>query len=850
MKLLNTNREELYSWTTDETGAKEIQQLQPGETYILQEVKARENYINEMIIGENQNNITKVENTEVTFEVNDVLDTQNIVLGNKAKVGDINITKQGEVLVGTEKDENGNTNFKYEKQNLAGAKYEIYAKEIIVHPDGHSGTIAEAGTKLAEATTTENGVLVTKIEDQLLATYPEAIQKLLERGLPIGKYEVKEVKAPEGYYRDEEKSTQEVEIKDSQEQEVITEEVTFENARQMIDTDDSEKDETTGEIKKTGIYQYDEETEEPIQGGVIGIYTSENIVENGKLILEKDTLVQSGITDENGTIKLINKLPLGKYYVKEIKAAKGYEYKDDKKELDYSKIDEDKEKINMYVEIKSRKTEVNILKTDIEGKAIKGAKLQLEDTKENVIESWDTIEEAYNVRGLETQKIYKITETQPAEGYVTEKEKYFSLDIYGNIVTDEENLYNKNTIMMKDEKTKTKIKVVEEKTGKNIIGVHVQIVNKETQDVICEFNTTEEEQIIEGLPIGRYNVIQTIEGKGYVTTKNEIEIKDQKDMQENILNQEVSKLFIKIRDTEEDKNVEASKIEIKDINTGEVIATTDIKEDDVKNETEGENTDSDDMQSAVLNIKKVEGGYLVEKLPIKEYELIVQALEGYKEIDKKNISIEDTSEIQAAEVNTRRKVLDMQVEKTLKEISINGQKQNVNSKDLNKIEIHRKAINTVNIEFEYVIIVTNVGEISGNIGKIVDEIPNGMMFNRDKSDANWYQGNNSILITEYSNKELGVGESKEYKVVLKWNNDNNNFGSKINVAKIEGVTNKLNYADKNENNNTSSVTTLLSVATGENAKIIIEIMNIMLFAIIIIGILVAIEIKILKIRNK
>ena len=618
----------------------------------------------------------------------------------------------------------------------------------------------------------------------------------------------------------------------------------------MIDTDDSEKDETTGEIKKTGIYQYDEETEEPIQGGVIGIYTSENIVENGKLILEKDTLVQSGITDENGTIKLINKLPLGKYYVKEIKAAKGYEYKDDKKELDYSKIDEDKEKINMYVEIKSRKTEVNILKTDIEGKAIKGAKLQLEDTKENVIESWDTIEEAYNVRGLETQKIYKITETQPAEGYVTEKEKYFSLDIYGNIVTDEENLYNKNTIMMKDEKTKTKIKVVEEKTGKNIIGVHVQIVNKETQEVICEFDTTEEEQIIEGLPIGKYDIIQTIEGKGYVTTRNEIEIKDQKDMQENILNQEVSKLFIKIRDTEEDKNVEASKIEIKDINTGEVIATTDIKEDDVKNETEGENTDSDDMQSAVLNIKKVEGGYLVEKLPIQEYELIVQALEGYKEIDKKNISIEDTSEIQTAEVNTRRKVLDMQIEKTLKEISINGQKQNVNSKDLNKIEIHRKAINTVNIEFEYVIKVTNVGEISGNIGKIVDEIPNGMMFNRDKSDANWYQGNNSILITEYSNKELGVGESKEYKVVLKWNNDNNNFGSKINVAKIEGVTNKLNYADKNENNNTSSVTTLLSVATGENAKIIIEIMNIMLFAIIIIGILVAIEIKILKIRNK
>ena len=234
MKLLNAQREELYSWTTDETGAKEIQKLQRGETYILQEVKARENYINEMIIGENQNNITKVgENagiSEVTFEVNDVLETQNIVLGNKAKVGNINITKQGEVLVGTEKDEKGNTNFKYETQNLAGAEYAIYAKETIIHPDGHIGTIAEAGTKLAEATTTENGVLVTKIEDQLLATYPEATQKLLERGLPIGKYEVKETKAPEGYYRDESKSAQEVEIKVPQKQDSQTEDETNSDA--------------------------------------------------------------------------------------------------------------------------------------------------------------------------------------------------------------------------------------------------------------------------------------------------------------------------------------------------------------------------------------------------------------------------------------------------------------------------------------------------------------------------------------------------------------------------------------------------------------------------------------------
>ena len=41
MKLLNSNREELYSWTTDDTGEKYINKLQRGETYILQEIKPR-----------------------------------------------------------------------------------------------------------------------------------------------------------------------------------------------------------------------------------------------------------------------------------------------------------------------------------------------------------------------------------------------------------------------------------------------------------------------------------------------------------------------------------------------------------------------------------------------------------------------------------------------------------------------------------------------------------------------------------------------------------------------------------------------------------------------------------------
>lgn len=826
MKLLNSKREELYSWTTDDTGEKEIRKLQPGETYILQEIKAKDNYVNDMLIDVNKNEVTKVANSEVTFVIKNITDVQNIVIGNKAKVGNINIIKKGEVLIGTEQNEEGNIDFKYEIQNLANAEYEIYAKEDIIHPDGKTGIIIAAGTKVAIGKTTEEGIIITNVLEEIKETYSAEVQKLLERGLPLGKYEIKETKAPEGYYRDAENSTQEVELKETEEnEEVVTQTNTFVNERQKIDSN-----ETDGETEKTGIYKYDEETKETIQGAVIGIYTSEDIIEKGNVIVEKDTLIQKGTTDEKGRIK-VNKLPLGKYYVQEIEAAKGYEYKEDKIEVDFSSINEEQKDTKIYVEINNRKTEVNILKTDMDGNGIKGAKLELQDTDGNLIETWDTTEEMHNIRALETEKTYKIKETNPAKGYVTEKEKYFSLDKYGNIITEKENLYNENTIIMKDEKTKIQITVVDEKTEEKIEGIHVQILDKETQEVVYEFDTKEKEEVIEGLPIGEYDIIQSTTLDGYVTTHSELTIKDEKGVQENVLKQKISKLIIKVKDTEENKDIEASKIEIKDKETGKVIASTEPEE--------NEN---------ILKIEKVEGGYLVERLPIQKYELEVKALEGYKEIDKKDITIEDVEEVQEVEVETRKLILDMKVEKYLNKISVNNEKQNINNNGINKIEIHKKAINKASIELEYIIKVSNIGEMAGTIGKIVDEMPENMQFEKDKSDSSWRQEGNILVSTEYANKELGVGESKEYKVVIKWINGKDNFGTKMNTAKIEGITNKLNYSDNNQNDNIAKVITLFSVATGSKAKIVIEIMNIILLAIIIIGILSMIEIKIL--RNK
>ena len=112
--------------------------------------------------------------------------------------------------------------------------------------------------------------------------------------------------------------------------------------------------------------------------------------------------------------------------------------------------------------------------------------------------------------------------------------------------------------------------------------------------------------------------------------------------------------------------------------------------------------------------------------------------------------------------------------------------------------------------------------------------------------SRWSEKWRSIIYsTDYAKNELDVGKSKEYKVVLQWDNSQSNFGQKINKASLQGVTNKLKYIDSNQENSNSQATVLFSIATGENASVIIELISVMLFTISLIAIFVIIELKIL-----
>ena len=171
---------------------------------------------------------------------------------------------------------------------LSGAEFEIRAKEDIVTPDG---TVkVKAGTVVDTIKTSDKGTAETK-------------------ELYLGKYEVQETKAPQGYLLNTQKYPVEL-IYADQETEIVYGDVTV--------PDEIAK----GKIR---ITKTDKETDKPIPAGAeFTVTAAEDITTpDGTIRTEKGTVVATLTTDDKGKAET-DKLYLGKYIVKETKAPEGY----------------------------------------------------------------------------------------------------------------------------------------------------------------------------------------------------------------------------------------------------------------------------------------------------------------------------------------------------------------------------------------------------------------------------------------------------------------------------------------------------------------------------------------------
>ncbi len=138
-----------------------------------------------------------------------------------------------------------------------------------------------------------------------------------------GKYKIVETKAPKNCYL--EKTEQIVTVSN---QDIVVE---------------RENRPITEEIR---IKKRDGENEGYIKGAILGLYANQDFVSGNTVLIKKDTLLMQKEITEDETV--FSNLPLGNYYIKELKALPGYECMTGKLEFDKPSTPSEKEKILLY----------------------------------------------------------------------------------------------------------------------------------------------------------------------------------------------------------------------------------------------------------------------------------------------------------------------------------------------------------------------------------------------------------------------------------------------------------------------------------------------------------------------
>ena len=231
-----------------------------------------------------------------------------VVKQNTAQKGKISVQKTGDIFTSVTTASSAYTNENGEMivnpttytpvfadGDLSGTVFQVTAKEDIVTADG---TVrAYAGDVVSEITTDENGYAETE-------------------PLYLGKYEVREIKAPYGYVLNNEPKDVEVTYAGQEFEVRDTVNTAFENEYQSVRISLSkvmENDELFG-IGNNNEYL----------SVRFGLFAAEDIQAADGTVIPVDGLISEISLDENMTAVIAEKIPFGKYYVQEIATDEHY----------------------------------------------------------------------------------------------------------------------------------------------------------------------------------------------------------------------------------------------------------------------------------------------------------------------------------------------------------------------------------------------------------------------------------------------------------------------------------------------------------------------------------------------
>ena len=209
--------------------------------------------------------------------------------------------------------------------------------------------------------------------------------------------------------------------------------------------------------------------------------------------------------------------------------------------------------------------QVKVTKTDLTGeKEVEGAQLSVvEKDTGKTADTWTSEKEPHPVSGLEVGKTYILTETRPADGYVTAESVEFTV----------EDDFKSELHQMKDAPTKLEISKEDITTSKELPGAQLVIKDSEGNE-IEKWTSSDKPHYIEMLPIGTYTLTETAPPALYMKAEDvQFEVKDTAEIQKVVMLDKPTTVVIHkkdIVDGEKGEELPGAKLEVRD-STGKVI---------------------------------------------------------------------------------------------------------------------------------------------------------------------------------------------------------------------------------------------------------------------------------------
>ena len=520
MSVLDKDGNVIDSWTSVKDSPHVIKRLQVGKTYILREELAPYGYLRA---------------TDVEFTISDTAEVQKVKMEDEVPIARLLVNKKGEFLDSVSLLDNAKGMiehlFNYVTGNLTDVTFNVYAAEAIRAADGVSADYYAADELVGSITTDGNGIAQMD-------------------NLPLGRYYIVEKETAHGYILDNEPRYVDLTYRD-QDTPLVTYSADWQNARQRVQVE---------------VLKKEKDSDKVLSGAIFGLYAADDIVSSkGKVLLAKDTLIELKTTDEDGKIRFVADLPVdSRYYIKELAAPDGYVTDQEPQEFTFEYQGSGTSVAEYAFTFEDEQTTVELSKADLtDKKELPGASLKVTDEDGNTVDEWVSKEEAHIIKGLIVGKKYKMTETKPADGYVTAESIEFTV----------ENTKEVQKHQMLDDVTKVEISKKDITDSSEVPGAKLIILDKDGKKVES-WTSTDKPHMVEKLPVGEYTLREEQAPDGYLIAEDvKFTVKDTGKVQKVKMKDAhpYGKLVIKKTDSTSKVALPGAEFELREKESGKVV---------------------------------------------------------------------------------------------------------------------------------------------------------------------------------------------------------------------------------------------------------------------------------------